>query len=132
LIKKKKPKTRTSSHPKKTSSTNQKANNDSNELRARSKLLRRFGCNISAPFFYHTALHHDLSSYQEAWNILIDKNRTDGVSVGAHFVQNICPSGHDQVIFYLFSPDYSPQDLSTVVTLAQPLASIICEKNFNL
>jgi hypothetical protein len=46
------------------------ANNNTHfEEAARLSLLNRFGC-LSNPFYYHTLLHPDLSSYQQAWRIV--------------------------------------------------------------
>jgi hypothetical protein len=43
------------------------------EEQARLLLLQKFGCSSTYPSYYHTALHPDLSCYDEAWIILNDK-----------------------------------------------------------
>jgi len=96
------------------------------EEEAKLALLIKFGCQPKPFFYYHTLLHPDLLSYQEAWRIASGDNELGEWCVGAHFEQSVCPMDHDLVLFYAFKPGYSPQDLAQVIEANKPFALITC------
>jgi len=107
---------------------NQTPNHENVHLEEEAKLalLTKFGCQPKPFFYYHTLLHPDLSSYQEAWRIASGNNELDEWCIGAHFEQSVCPMEHDLVLFYAFKSGYSPQDLAQVIEANKPFAVITC------